>query len=290
MESILIAVLFVALAVASYTDIKKREVPDWLSYGLVAFGLGANLLLSIVNWSIFPLLYSVLGFGIFFAFAFLMYYTGQWGGGDSKLLMGVGAVFGFEFSKSIAVFFFSPLFSFFMNLLLVGVVYAMVLAVIAAFRRRKKFSREFVKVLAAQRYRRIILGMGAVLVVVALVSGSPLAKLLFGAVAVMLASLPYIFAFSKSIENACMLSRVNPSKLTEGDWIAQNVVVGKKIIAGPKDLGVSKRQIALLNRLYRARKVRNVVVKNGIPFVPSFLAALAVTVFYGNLMFFLLGI
>ena len=94
MQAIILVVTITALAAASFTDIKKREVPDWLNYGLVVFGLGTNLLLSVAFWTWTYIAYSVFGMLALFAIAYFMFYAGQWGGGDSKMLIGLGSVFG----------------------------------------------------------------------------------------------------------------------------------------------------------------------------------------------------
>ncbi|PIO05594.1 hypothetical protein COT47_04145, partial [Candidatus Woesearchaeota archaeon CG08_land_8_20_14_0_20_43_7] len=52
----------------------------------------------------------------------------------------------------------------------------------------------------------------------------------------------------------------------------------KKYICGPKDLGIEKKQIAILLK----HKVKKVLVREGIPFVPSFLIAFIVNVFFQN--------
>ena len=62
----------------------------------------------------FFLLYSLITFGAFFDIGLIMYYTKQWGGGDSKLLMGLGALlplypniiidnFSLKFSKFLGI-------------------------------------------------------------------------------------------------------------------------------------------------------------------------------------------
>src|SRR3989338_201636 len=83
-----------ALGWASYTDFKTREVPDWLNFSLVASGIGINLIFSLVFLDFSYIANSLLGFGLFFLLGMLMFYTGQWGGGDSKMLMGLGALLG----------------------------------------------------------------------------------------------------------------------------------------------------------------------------------------------------
>ena len=88
---ILITAGLIGLLIATMTDIKTREVPDWLSYSLIVIGLGVRLIYSLFEWNFSYVLFGFIGFGIFFLIALFMYYTKQWGGGDSKLLMGLGA-------------------------------------------------------------------------------------------------------------------------------------------------------------------------------------------------------
>ena len=95
----------------------------------------------------------------------------------------------------------------------------------------------------------------------------------------------YLWIIMKSVESSCMLKLVNPKKITEGDWIAKVIKVNGKYIAGPKDLGIEKKQIKKLIQLHKKRKIKNVLVKEGIPFVPSFLIAYIVTLVLGNLVF-----
>ena len=81
-----------------------------------------------------------------------------------------------------------------------------------------------------------------------------------------------------------MLQWVAPSRLTEGDWIAKDVMVGRKRITGPKDLGVTRAQIRLLKKLHREGKVKKVLLKVGIPFMPAFLIAFIMTLLWGNVL------
>ena len=45
----LVIVGFIGLIFATITDIKKREVPDWLNYSLIAIGLGARGIYSLLT-------------------------------------------------------------------------------------------------------------------------------------------------------------------------------------------------------------------------------------------------
>ena len=81
-----------------------------------------------------------------------------------------------------------------------------------------------------------------------------------------------------------MYKKISVSELTEGDWIAENIRRKGKQICGPGDLGISKNQIFALKKL----NVGKIKVKEGIPFVPSFLAGWLMTVFYGNFIMLLI--
>ena len=85
-----------------------------------------------------------------------------------------------------------------------------------------------------------------------------------------------------------MYRLVEPVKLTEGDWIVNDVYVGRQYICGPKDLGIEKRQIRKLVEYYKKGKVKRILIKEGIPFVPSFLIAFIITFLFGNALMWIL--
>src|SRR3989338_2322009 len=145
---------FAALLIGSVTDLKTREVPDWVNYGLIISGVALNALFTFVygqfeikaleNGGVLYtlsmdsyLISSLTGLIIFFCIAYLMFDAGQWGCGDSKMIMGLGAMIGIDFSKSMF------LFGFFINALLAGAVYGLLWSILLAVKNRKKFSREF---------------------------------------------------------------------------------------------------------------------------------------------------
>src|SRR3989344_2478856 len=92
---LLLVVAGIALLIASIHDFRTREVPDLISFGLIALGLGIRLILSFSQgWQLF--IQGVVGLGVMVALGYLLFHTAQVGGGDAKLLMGLGAVFGLE--------------------------------------------------------------------------------------------------------------------------------------------------------------------------------------------------
>jgi len=279
--------LLVALAVlvlGSYTDFRTREVPDWVNYGLIFTGVGLHGILSAVSWNWLPILSSGIGLGIGMGVAFAMYYLGQWGGGDAKMLMGLGALIGFDFSYD------SFLLSFLINAFLLGALYGLGYGVFLAVKNKKKFRETYRKlrsfVPAILRRGIVICWIAAVLLAIVFLFWNNFLLIYLGAIIVMLLVFYHLYLFAKSIEKCCMLKYVSPDKLTEGDWIVHDVYVKGKRVCGPKDLGILKKQINILKRA----RIKKILVKDGIPFVPSFLIAFVMTMFAGNVLFYLFSI
>ena len=102
---ILGSIALIGLIIGSITDLKTREVPDWLNYGLISIGLGLNLIFAFIYRDYWIFLNSLIGFIAFLLIALAMFYTGQWGGGDSKMLMGLGATIGINIKTNITQMF-----------------------------------------------------------------------------------------------------------------------------------------------------------------------------------------
>ena len=91
LEIILLTVVGMWLIAATISDIKTKEIPNWLNFSLVIIAFSIFSIKSISQESINPLLKSITYFLIFLIIGNIMYYTKQWGGGDSKLLIALGA-------------------------------------------------------------------------------------------------------------------------------------------------------------------------------------------------------
>jgi len=284
-EIVLTAVIIIALVIASYTDIKTREVPDWLNYGLIISGLGINLIYSIItsNWQFF--IYSASGALIFLILAYIMFYTAQWGGGDSKMLIGLGALIGFDFSYT------GMLVTFVINILLVGAVYGLIWSLILVIFNFRKFSTEAKRLLKNKfiiTFRRILFIILILSSVFIIITKDFFLGIMFVSLLTIIFFTFYIWIFVKAVENACMLKYVTPEQLTEGDWIAKEIRVDNKYICGPKDLGIEKKQIEKLVKFKEEKKIEKVLIKTGLPFIPSFLIAYIVTLLFGNMFLWIL--
>ncbi|MBI2522759.1 prepilin peptidase [Candidatus Woesearchaeota archaeon] len=277
---------FIVLLAGSYTDFKTREVPDWVNFGLIGIGFGINLLFTIIYWKINFILASIVGFGIFFALAWLMFYLGQWGGGDSKMLMGLGALFGIDF---LAKNFF--LVHFLTNAMIVGALYGILWSIFLIFKNKRNFIKSFKSSMKNKKVmitKKIMLALFIILILVSAISSDNFIRLMLLYLAIVIVLTSYLWIAIKAVESSCMLKYVKPQQLTEGDWIAKEVKIDGKYITGPKDLGIEKSKIKKLVEFYKKGKVKKILIKEGIPFVPSFFIAYIITLMYGNLVFLLI--
>ncbi|MBW2977624.1 A24 family peptidase [Candidatus Woesearchaeota archaeon] len=288
-DLILLTVAAVALIIASITDIKTREVPDWLNFSLIFIGLGVRLIYSSLTFDWIYSLEGLLGLVAFVIIGYIMFYAGQWGGGDSKLLMGLGALIGLRLT-----FYPLPLILILLiNIMFIGAIYGLFYTIAKAITHRKAFAEEFKKHIGKRlklhKYLAIVLI--ALIIIFFAVFGTVLKgwfiSIMLILLTLLLYSSVYVYYFVKSVEKVAMLKLVDPKELTEGDWIAKPIVINKKKIAGPKDLGISKKQIKELIAYKKKGKIKQVLIKIGIPFVPSFLVAFIITVIFGAWWIFL---
>ena len=278
------ALIFLALLVGTYTDIKTREVPDWLNYAMIAAGLGIHGVQSLIQQDWHPIFFSLLGLGMMYGLALLMFQTGQWGGGDSKMLMGLGALIGIEWT------FRSMFLGFLVNIMIFGSIYGLAWTMYLMFRNWKKFYKQYITMqhqISFKKARKIFSVFAVVFFLFSFFIRDQTIKLFLMLFSVMVIITYYLWLSIKAVELSCMEKYVEPERLTEGDWIVKEVKVGGKYICGPKDLGISMGQIHRLIKLKQQGKIKKILIKEGIPFVPSFLMAFAASVFFGDIFIWL---
>ncbi len=284
-DVIVTVAVLLALTAAAFADIKTREIPDWISYGLIFFVGATRILEVIITRDVTLLTTSLLVFGLFAAFGTVMYLTRQWGGGDTKLLAG----FGLAFAQAPSYLVVESVLPFpaviLINILLIGALYGAGAAIVLAIKHRKAFKRAFKKEKEVPKMKRMKLMVWCLAVIFGLLTitlNLPQAQqMLFGLLALVLLALPYITIAIKSVEHACMYTSLTPSQLTEGDWIQDDVYKGKKLLYKVKAYGIDKRSI---QKLINA-KIKKVIVKEGVPFVPSFWIAIVITLLIGDVLF-----
>ncbi len=287
LDILLLTLGFLGLITASIMDIKTREVPDLINYGLIITGSAIRLFDAIINNNWQTLLYTLLGFIAFFIIANLMYYSKQWGGGDAKLLMAVSIIFA-QYPSSLLSFLspnlsvFPFLMIFFINLLIIGSIYGLLFTIFLALKNKEKFIKEFrhysqeKSILLARKlfwFLAIIILATMFLTDFSLLLSSILIILI-----IFIAAMPYLITFIRAVEKACMYHMIDTGRLTEGDWISADIIINNRLIYKSTSPGVTRHQIEEIKK----HNIKKVLIKEGMPFVPSFLIAMIFTLVVGN--------
>lgn len=262
----LVILALVWLIFASLQDIKKREIANWLNFSLIIFALGFRFFLSLFSQNFNFFYQGLIGLGIFFILGNLLYYGKLFAGGDAKLMISLGTVLPFSESLIINL----RIFSLFIFLFLfVGGIYGIIWSIILSLKNFSKFKQKFsdyFQVYKKRMYVLMIIGLFFMIV--------GFFESLFLLVGIFIFLMPYFYLYAKAVDESCMVKFVNPKFLTEGDWIYQNIKVGKKTIRAKWE-GLSKEEISLLKK--SGKKVR---IKYGIPFAPVFLISFALLVLF----------
>ncbi len=275
-DYLLFGIAIVWLIAASITDIKKREVANWLSFSLIAIAIAIRAIEAIISKDIYYLGYGLVGMAVFLVLANAFYYTKVFAGGDAKLLIALGIVFATKpsfalFDDTISMPF---LFVYLLNVLIVASIYGIVYSIVLAVKNRKEFISEFKK-LYKQTVRIRTPFCIVILISLMVLFYFKIYELTF--LIALIFIFPYLYIFVKSVENSCMLKFLSPNELTEGDWIVNSVKIGKYII-NPNAEGLTAEEIKLIKK-----SNKKILVKQGIPFIPVFLIAAIVSIIHGNI-------
>lgn len=258
-ELFLVVLALLWLTVAAIFDFKTKthEIPDWLSFSLIAFALAYRTFVSIFtsDWSF--LISGFAGFAGFWILGNMMYRIG-FGGADTKILMAMGAVIPFSFSyaeniKIMAIFFFM--------LLLIGAIYSLVYSVGVVLFNFGKFKHRFKA--RSIEHRTLILGLLALAIVPFILT---FFNIIFLPLALLMLIFPILFVYAKAVEDL-MIKKLSSKELTLGDWLAEKVKVGGHVIE-PKSTGLNEHELRILRKYHKA-----ILIKDGIPFTISFLLA-----------------
>ena len=90
---------------------------------------------------------------------------------------------------------------------------------------------------------------------------------LFLIVAIFVLAFSLLFVYANALEKVAMYRKVKTEFLREGDWLVKDLKIGNKVFKANFE-GLSKKEIELIKR-----KKKEVLIKEGLPFVPAFLIA-----------------
>ncbi len=263
-ENIFLIILgFIWIIGAILQDLKRREIDNFWNFSLIAIALVYRLSISVLKNDFSFILYGIGGFLVFLIIGYLFYYLKLFGGGDTKLLIALGTILPFSNNLIISL---KLLFYFVLLLLISGSIYSLIYAFVLSILKRKKFAKEFIRQF---KINKKLLFLGIIIFglfeIIGLISNQ-ISFILLGAIILLF---PILFIFSKSIEESCLIKKISPLKIKEGDWLYKNIKVNKKIIKANWQ-GISEKELKLIQKKYK----KNILIKQGVPFAPSFLIAL----------------
>ena len=267
------------LLIASITDIKSKEVPDWLSFATIAAALGIRLIHSIAYADYSYFIYGIIGFGIMFFLGLILYYGRLWGGGDTKLLMGLGALFG------TAPFFVTVNYPFIaillINIIIVGSIYSLLFAIKMFIKNYRITIMEIKHQMERMKFARwCYLGGSLVSLLAFFLFQDRFLKVISISLAGFSIFYIQLLIFIRAVEKVGMFKIIPIAKLTEGDWVAEDIHFKGKLYYSKKSLGIENKQIEYLKK----HGVKRILIKEGVPFVPSFLIGLIITLVYGSVI------
>jgi len=262
----LICLALIWIIFASIQDLKQREVANWLNFSLIIFAIGFRFYYSLFNANSFAFFYQgLIGFGIFFILGNLFYYGRMFAGGDAKLMISLGAILPLSSEISVNIKIFT---SFLILFLAVGAFYGLFWSMIMGIKNFKKLKKEFSKKLKQNKkstYSTMILGL--VLIFIGFFEN------LFFPLGILIFLLPNFYLYAKAVDESCMIKKLKVNELREGDWLCQDLKIGRKIIKKSWD-GLTKEQIKLIKK-----KFKKIEIKQGIPFVPVFLISFLILIY-----------
>jgi len=266
----LIVLALVWIVIAIVQDFRKREVANWLNFSLIAIALSYRAFLSIFFWNHLYFINGLIGFAVFFGLANLFYYSRVFAGGDAKLLMGLGAVlpFSFFFYENLQIFLY-----FIILLMFAGSIYGLLYSIVLSYGNRQAFSKEFLKQFKNNKRLILVFLIPSIFLFILL---SIIGEYILILLPLLILVFPFLYIYAKSIEESCMIKSVYAKKLTEGDWLYREVRVGRQRVK-PNWEGLSKKELKILRK---SRK--KILIKEGIPFTPSFLFALLILILLRN--------
>jgi len=263
-QLILFGITALAILFATISDIKTFEIPDSISYFLIIFGISAQIILSVTSQSFEPLIALLTSLVLALVIATPLFLMGQWGGGDAKLLVGVAAMLPIYHTTPIPF-----ILTFTINLFLLGGIYSIMIMTYLTIKNWKKIVKISPK-------SKNLLTIALLSFLLPIIIKNPLI-FIFPLLAVSVA----ITYLAIIIQKHLFIKKIKPAQLTEGDWVTKDLKIGNKIIYKVRKTGVFEEDIKKIQKHYK----RQIEIKTGIAFGPSFLFSIIVSGYVGDIIF-----
>jgi Flp pilus assembly protein protease CpaA len=276
-ELIALILAFAGSSVAAAWDLKTTEIPDYIPYIMIVVGLVIAGAQSYLQWSYWPMVSSLIVGGGLLGLGFLMYYTGQWGGGDAKLLAALGFLLPYSSLQFTPSLLFPFPVTYLINIFLVGAIYMILYALVLSLFNRK-IIHEFKHDVKASS-RLFVLGAVALFVAIAAVNVylTYYFELKFSLTYIIentivpvggVVALFFVWKFARAVESVGFKRLIPTSQLKVGD-----VLKDSKLWEG-----ITEEQMKEIKKT----KSR-VWIKEGVRFAPAFPLALLFTIYFGDI-------
>ncbi len=283
---LLLTIALSGTALAGWIDLKTTEVPDEIPYFMIGSGLVLHFIHSLITGTWSGLLQSA-GIGILFlGFGYILYYAGQWGEADVFVLGGVG----FLMPQPLHMFNISGMSSqifpltLLINTFVVGGIYALVYALIVSLGKPEMFP-QFLKDIKSN-FRRLLVILFVYLLcsyAIALYLKIDLNTNMILLYIPLIASLFFLYRFAKVLDNVGFRKKIKTKDLRNGDVLAEKVKLRNAVLSDKLWVGLEPEQIKHIQKIKK-----EIWIKEGIRFVPTFFLAILATWFCGDLLSYLI--
>ncbi|MEK6760338.1 MAG: A24 family peptidase [Nanoarchaeota archaeon] len=259
-----LALIWILFSVAA--DFKHRIVPNWLNFSLIIFALGFRFFYSLFNGQFDFFYQGIVGLGIFFIIGNGLYYGRMFAGGDAKLMIALGAILPFStnFTKNLETFSF-----FFLLFLFSGAIYGFSYSLALTIRDFKKQKKELSK--QFEKNKKFFLFSTAISIILLT---SAFYEIFLFYLGILSFFIPFLYIYAKAVDETSLIKKIKTKELTEGDWLHQDLKIGNKKIKSNWG-GLTSAEIKLIRKKFKEVKIRQ-----GIPFTPSFLIAFILLIYF----------
>ncbi|MEM5804278.1 MAG: prepilin peptidase [Candidatus Aenigmatarchaeota archaeon] len=259
-----------SLAVGSW-DLKTSNVPGKIVFPMLAAGVLLHAAESLLSGSYAPIVLC-LEVGVAYSlFSIMMYYLGAWGDGDSALFAAVGFLVPAAPSFAAATVFPFAL-TYFMNVFIIGAAYSIAYSAALVLKSRKLRAGVAKAIRADARFYPILL-----VPAIAACFFLPLPAVFL--LAALIVALPPLYRISCAVEKG-LQRRISTRELRADDIVGQDIPflgIKKRFIRG-----LTKKEVAIIRR-----RMKYVLVRDGIRYTMVFFIALAFTLVVGDFLSFL---
>ncbi len=271
------------LLYASYADLKTGEIPEKITRGLIVAIIVMASVSSFYTLKPSFILESVVSGVGFFALGYVMFRLGEWGGGDVKLLAGIGCSLGLLGAMDYFVHFkgvFPYYVGYFINFALASTPYVITYSVILGLMKPSVFTG-FTSIITKKK--------SIALLVVSFLPSTVCITLDLYKLTLVYLLIPFLVLISlylKAVEDVALKKTIHVRELKEEDILSDDLVVGGRRIVSKRDMeGLSKEQVSEIQSLADQGKIpADITVRWGIRFAPVFFLAFLLTFFLGDLL------